>query len=99
MKRIREENGCMNIASLAQEMGYNQKYMDRVFHGETGMTMKKYATIIRLQAAIHYLQEGKWDEVYEKLGYYDQSHFIKEFKKYTSLTPSQFSRKKKNAIV
>lgn len=99
MQRIREENGSLNIAALADEIGYSQKYLDRIFRTATGLTMKKYATIIRIQAAIHYLLEDKLDEVYEKLGYYDQSHFIKDFKRYTCMTPSQFSRKKRNAIV
>lgn len=31
-------------------------------------------------------------EIYERLGYYDQAHFIKDFKKNTSLTPSRFER-------
>lgn len=99
MKRIREENGSLNIAALSSEIGYSQKYLDRIFRAETGLTMKKYATIIRIQAAIRYLQEDRWDEVYEILGYYDQSHFIKDFKRYTCMTPRQFCRVNQKMIV
>lgn len=98
-KRVREERGCVNIAELADEMKYNQKYMDRVFRKETGLTMKKFATIIRVQTAIRYLQEGRTDDVYERLGYYDQSYFIKEFKKNTSVTPRQFCEENRISIV
>ena len=90
---IESTHGCINIADIAQKMQYNQHYMGRVFHGATGLTMKKYNTIIRIQTALRYLQENRIDEVYEKLGYYDQSYFIKEFKLYTSMTPRQYCKK------
>lgn len=88
--KIQESHGCIHIAKMAEEMQYNQKYMDRVFRTETGFTMKKFAMIIRIQTAIGYLLDGRTDDVYEMLGYYDQSYFIKEFKKNTSMTPRQF---------
>ena len=43
--------------------------------------MKKYAGIIRIQKALYYLQNNLTYEIYERLGYYDQAHFIKDFKK------------------
>ena len=52
----------------------------------------EYAEIIRIQKAIYYLQNSLTYEIYERLGYYDQAHFIKDFKKNTSLTPSRFER-------
>ncbi|MCD7866045.1 MAG: AraC family transcriptional regulator, partial [Clostridiales bacterium] len=89
----------VNIAEIAKTMRYSQKYMDRVFRAETGLTMKKYASIIQIQTAIRYLQEGRIDDVYEGLGYYDQSYFIREFKKNTSVTPGQFCREEQISIV
>ena len=61
--------------------------------------MKKYATIIQMQTAIKYIQEGYMDDIYEKLGYYDQSYFIKKFKKYTSMTPREYYKKNTFNIV
>ena len=54
--------------------------------------MKKYAGIIRIQKAIYYLQNNLTYEIYERLGYYDQAHFIKDLKKNTSLTPNKFGK-------
>ncbi len=76
MEMIESSHGCLNISQIADKLQYNQRYMDRVFRKETGLSMKKYATIIQIQTAIRYLQEERIDEVYEKLGYYDQSYFI-----------------------
>ena len=41
---------------------------------------------------IYYLQNNLTYEIYERLGYYDQAHFIKDFKKNTSLTPNKFGK-------
>lgn len=92
MDEIQKLHGYVNISEIAEKFQYNQRYLVRVFHKSTGMSMKKYATIIQIQTAIHYLQEGRGDEVYEKLGYYDQSYFIKKFKKYTSMTPREYCK-------
>lgn len=89
---ILKGKGNINIAKIAEEVGYNQRYLDRVFKEAVGVSMKKYAEIIRIQKAIYYLQNSLTYEIYERLGYYDQAHFIKDFKKNTSLTPSRFER-------
>lgn len=89
---IHKGKGNINIAKIAEEVGYNQRYLDRVFKESVGVSMKKYAEIIRIQKAIYYLQNSLTYEIYERLGYYDQAHFIKDFKKNTSLTTSRFER-------
>lgn len=89
---IHKGKGNINIAKIAEDVGYNQRYLDRVFKEAVGVSMKKYAEIIRIQKAIYYLQNSLTYEIYERLGYYDQAHFIKDFKKNTSLTPSKFER-------
>jgi AraC-like DNA-binding protein len=96
---ILNAHGNINIVTMAKKFQYNQRYMSRVFLNATGLTMKKYTTIIRIQTALRYLQEDRVDEVYEKLGYYDQSYFIKDFKNHTSMTPRQYCKKTGIVIV
>mgnify|MGYP004632730511 FL=1 len=45
-----------------------------------------------MQAGIQYLLEQRDDEIYSELGYYDQAHFIKDFKKFTTVTPNSFKK-------
>lgn len=89
---ILHDKGHVAISDVADRIGYNQRYLDRVFKNSLGVSMKKYAGIIRIQKAIYYLQNNLTYEIYDRLGYYDQAHFIKDFKKNTSLTPNQFER-------
>lgn len=94
LHEILHQEGCVKMAQIADNMKYSQHYINREFKKNTGFSLKKYSEIIRLQSAITYLEKENVDFVYDKLGYYDQAHFIKEFKKFTLLTPQNYLRKK-----
>lgn len=87
---IKQENGFINIKELINATGYSHCCVDRVFKSNVGVSVKKYASIIRLQQAIDIVKINKGDEIYERLGFYDQAHFIHEFKSYTSITPAMY---------
>lgn len=94
LHEILYQEGCVKMAQIADNMKYSQHYINREFKKNTGFSLKQYSEIIRLQSAITYLEKENVDFVYDKLGYYDQAHFIKEFKKFTLLTPQNYLRKK-----
>lgn len=88
---LHEQKGHVNIAGLVGSLGYSHRYSDRVFKNAVGFTIKKYASIFRLQEAVRIVREHT-DDVYDVLGYYDQSHFIHDFKRFTSYTPRVFNK-------
>lgn len=99
IKAVKEESGFINIAELVNTTGYSHCYVDRIFKNNVGVSVKKYANIIRLQQAIDIVKDNKEDEVYERLGFYDQAHFIHEFKRFTSITPMVFLKMNEISIV
>lgn len=98
-KAIKQEDGYINITELISTTGYSHCYVDRIFKNNMGISVKKYANIVRLQQAIEIIKDNKADEIYERLGYYDQAHFIHEFKRFTSITPSMFIKMNEFSIV
>lgn len=63
------------------------------FRAVTGMSVKKYVTLMRINTAMTMLRSGvSVTETAEACGFCDDSHFIITFKKYTSMTPKEFSR-------
>jgi AraC-like DNA-binding protein len=99
LKAVEDHSGCLSISELIDALGYSHRYTGRVFKSHVGMPIKKYADIIRLQEAIEIIQAGREEELYHRLGYYDQAHFIHAFKRFTSLTPKSYLRSQRIAIV
>ena len=90
---VREVKACLGnvkVSELAGRMEYSRHYINEVFRRNIGMSIKQYSSIIRIQQAIRGIETRNLDFIYEDLGYYGQSHFIREFKKYTLLTPNTF---------
>lgn len=90
--KIYKNSGNINVSQIIEELGYCHRHTDRVFKDNIGFSIKKYANIVRMQTAIDCLCNRQENDIYEKLGYYDQAHFIHEFKKFTSLTPNKFKK-------
>lgn len=82
----------VTICSLAKEMNITLRHFERLFKEEFGITPKKFQVSSRFHSTIRelLLTSGK-DPLQIALdkGYYDQSHFIKEFKSLSGLSPLQ----------
>jgi methylphosphotriester-DNA--protein-cysteine methyltransferase len=75
------------------ELIFNYKYLERQFLKIIGLTPKSYSRIARFQnvmQALKYAAFHPWPSLALDCGYYDQAHFIKEFKAFTGATPSEF---------
>lgn len=90
MREVEKEKGNLNIAALAEKTGYTQRYINRICKDKIGFSLKKYAEIIRMQNALELLRQSSEEKMYDKLGYYDQAHFIHSFKDFTCVTPKKY---------
>jgi len=83
---------CGSLKMFRAITGYSYSTLERYFKKETGLTPKKYESLVRYKSAVEEIydsQSNDWMYYVDKYGYYDQSHFIKEIKKYTGFTPNQ----------
>lgn len=86
------EGNC-TMRQLEQELCYSRQHLSRVFKAFTGTEIKQLAMIIRFQSSLHKLnQDGGFSlaEFSVANGYYDQSHFQKEFQRFTGVTPAKY---------
>jgi AraC-like DNA-binding protein len=90
LQRIRTERGMGSITSLTRELGIDARTLERRFLAWLGMTPKKYARILRFKHSYHRLIAYPHQRAsgLHLEGYYDQSHFNKEFKYFTGVAPS-----------
>lgn len=90
-KKLLSNPHTQSIDNLAKAYDFSKRNLERLFQTYIGVTPKKFALIARFQKVIHNLHTGShWQNFAEELGYYDQAHFINEFKKFAGLTPTQF---------
>ena len=86
--------GNIRFNSLINYFNINYKKAERLFLKYIGLTPKTYIRIIRFNTCVnHYNTSGSLTQMAFENGFFDQSHFIKEFKQFTSLTPRQFLKK------
>lgn len=91
-KKLLTDPSC-TIESLAGQFNSNYKTIERKFNEVIGLLPSKLMTIKQFNRAIHSMYSCNYNtlaEIAYASGYYDQSHFIRQFKKFTSATPRQF---------
>jgi AraC-like DNA-binding protein len=88
---IHKTKGNIRIKELAVQLHTSQSPLEKRFRKIVGASPKKFASIVRLKNAlqIYSPQKSLTDLGYEA-GFYDQAHFIKEFKTFTGDTPEDY---------
>lgn len=85
--------GDVRIAELSRTLGISQDPLEKRFRRAVGTSPKHLASLLRLRHSIELGQGGaRWTEAAHRAGYFDQSHFIREFRAFTGETPSRFFR-------
>jgi AraC-like DNA-binding protein len=81
------------IQYLSGKIGYSQKHLIKIFREHVGLTPKSFLKIIRFQKTIGEIEKNRkanWTSVAYECGYYDQAHFINDFKHFSGFTPTQY---------
>ena len=81
------------LRELSRQVGYSQKHLIKLFKDHIGVTPKEFVKVSRFQQAVQMIQDSdhvSWTDVAYSTGYYDQSHFIADFKKLSGFTPGRY---------
>lgn len=85
----------ISLADLAKIASLSQTQFRRLFLRVMEMTPGRYITTIRLNAARKLLTTTDMliSDIATEVGFWDQSHFVKAFKRERALTPSQYRKR------
>lgn len=86
---------------LSDAIGYSQKHFIDLFKGQVGVTPKQYLKIMRFQKAIQEIEKGgfvNWNQIALESGFYDQAHFINDFKSFSGFTPGEYVNRKTDML-
>ena len=96
---LKSTNGLMPISFLVNKTGYSKRYLEILFKNHIGFSPKVLAGIFRFQKFYKNWAQGRpYSEIKNELNeyYYDQAHYIKDFKRMTGFSPLSFSQKVSN---
>lgn len=95
LSAIYDSGGTIRIRELAAELHISQSPLEKRFRQYVGASPKKFAGIVRIRKMITALERGRGHlDAMDYLDvYYDQAHFINDFKRFTSMTPEEFLRR------
>lgn len=76
---------------LSQKFGFSERYVQKIFRENVGLSPAALFAVTRFNKALDLILKtgSNLTSVAYDCGYYDQAHFIKEFKKFTGIKPSE----------
>lgn len=93
IQRLHGAQQLETIEQLSHRAGISARRLARLFSIEVGLTPKLYARVLRFNrviAATFGNTQVDWQDIALRCGYFDQAHFIRDFKAFSGLTPSEY---------
>lgn len=90
---ICNEKGNLRIKRLANESCFSQRQFERKFKDLTGFSPKAFSRLVRFKSIVDnnsHVHAKSMTEISYDFGYYDQSHFINDFKQYSGYSPKLY---------
>ncbi len=85
-------NGMVTITALCKEFNIHERTLERLFKKFIGVPPKFYCRIVRFSYIFQVINNNTltWSEIGLESGFYDQPHFIKNFKLFTGEEPTKY---------
>jgi AraC-like DNA-binding protein len=97
LKIIKQTLGCVPIVEIANKVGLSPSQLRKRFLNEVGISPKVFCRITRIAAIEELMNElgsTNLTELAYRFDYFDQSHFIKDFKSVVGLSPKRYLAEK-----
>lgn len=87
-----EHKGRVELTHLQEKFDISERTLERYFKTYIGVPPKFYSRILRFSSIFKLIDEAQidWQDIVYQAGYYDQSHFIKNFKEFTGEDPGKY---------
>jgi AraC-like DNA-binding protein len=81
------------IAAVTDQIGLSSRRFIQVFSGEVGLSPKLFCRVQRFQQVLRIVHSGcdvDWTDIALGCGYFDQAHFIHDFKEFSGINPTSY---------
>lgn len=93
---IYASNGTISIAELSAKVFWSSRQINRYCQDLIGMPLKTYCSILRFRASFAQIKEGK---LFPEGHFADQSHFIREIRKFSGVKPKDLARNQNDRFI
>ena len=89
----------INLDEIAKEAGYTAYYLSGKFQKEVGESINSYIRRVKIDVARIMMETGRWNtvDIAEQLSFSSPSYFASIFRKYTGMTPTEYTEKHRNS--
>ncbi len=93
---IYSSKGSLTVKELSERVYWNSRQINHYFNQQFGLSLKAYCNILRFRASLEHIAQGK---LFPELNFTDQSHFIKEIKKFSGVVPKELLKNKNDRFI
>lgn len=96
LRLIHTQIGSITVKSLLETLNLSERQFERRFQQSVGVSPHFYIRVKRFNEALRLMKTGRFEtltQVAHCLNFYDQSHFIRDIKAFSGLTPKHLSQK------
>jgi AraC-like DNA-binding protein len=95
IEQIKNSNGLITVGELESKTGYSSRWLYDKFIDKVGLSAKNLSSIIRfMQFYVRWAKKPDYNFAKNHMYnyFYDQAHFIKDFKRFTGVSPLRFAK-------
>jgi len=91
---VRQAHGDISVTSLRTDLSLSERQLERTFLQHIGLSPRQFARTTRFRQVVPLLNQPHLSltNVAYRAGYYDQAHFIHDFKSLAGITPREYRR-------
>ncbi|WP_158826649.1 helix-turn-helix domain-containing protein [Mucilaginibacter lacusdianchii] len=93
---IYASNGAISVKDLSARAGWSSRQINRYFQYTLGVSLKSYCNILRFRASFPHIKQGR---LFPEGNFSDQSHFIREIKKYAGVVPKELAKNENDRFI
>ena len=95
-KLVYESNGEIKVQQLSEQISWSSREINRYFNKQFGLSLNAFCKILRFKASLEHIAKGR---IFPELNFTDQTHFIKEIKKFSGVVPTELLKNKDDRFI
>ena len=93
---IYSSNGSLRVKELSEKVYWSSRQINRYFNRQFGLSLKAYCNILRFRASLPQIRNGR---LFPEENFADQTHFIKQIKKFSGVVPKELLKNKNDRFI